>query len=240
MIDTIDSIQCVIDVVIKEKGLFGLFSVPEFGKTTLMMYVVHKLSETGKKGLVFSLQYSKEPWLSKMNLLKMNSDNVVIVDDYPISISEMEEIIRKEKPELVFIDYLQLIDKDSAQTLIELARLSDSLSIGILISGSLYRTTGDWDADEMRPELFDLMRTIDQSTKTGEENSFRHILDAILSMDLIIFLHRPHECWRWVGTARRYNVSDKAELINKYLFNTYPLPKTCHFDFGVFTKCFDQ
>ena len=223
MFGSMSSIQCVIDAM-SRKGLYGMFSPPGFGKTTLMMYIAHKLSVSGHKCLIFSLEMSREKWIDRMHELRMNTDHIVIDDTMGTDMNRIREIICREKPQIVFIDYLALL-KDEYAALIRMKRIAYDFSLSVLVSGNLVRSSGDRDPFYRRPDLYDL--TYLQSNK----GTIEEMHCAIHSMDLIMFLHRHHDCDRGIGVAHRYNLSNSAELIIiKGHTSLRHLPNCCCFD----------
>ncbi len=202
-----------LEVVFKrmsEKGLYGLFSCPSFGKTTLLMYFANRFSDAGKKAIVFSLDFSKEQWFCIMNKMKMNTSKILVFDDSICSTEKIDQVVQKETPQVVIIDYLQLLGGDKVSSLKHLKELSNQLSIPVIFSSQLSRATGDYDYFNRRPELYDLTYLF-----LNENPTVRKVHEIIRSLDLILFIHRHHDCFRSIGTAHRYNISDSAELIMK-------------------------
>lgn len=196
---------------IRRKGLYGLFSNPGFGNTTLLTYFASCFSAVGDKCLFVSLEIPKELLLKRMHQSKMNTDCIKIIESMPFNLNfdEIAETIVSESPKAVFIDYLQLIGHDTALSIKSLKSLSEQLSIPIIFTCQLPRCSGDYDLFERRPELYDLTYLFPRQ-KTIDE-----IHNAIRLIDIIIFLHRDHECKRGIGTVHRYNISNSAELILK-------------------------
>ena len=196
---------------IRRKGLYGLFSNPGFGNTTLLTYFASCFSAVGDKCLFVSLEIPKELLLKKMHQSKMNTDCIKIIESMPFNLNfdEIAETIVSEPPKAVFIDYLLLIGHDIALSIKSLKSLSEQLSIPIIFTCQLPRCSGDYDLFERRPELYDLTYLFPLQ-KTIDE-----IHNAIRLIDIIMFLHRNHDCERGIGTAHRYNISNSAELILK-------------------------
>ena len=233
MFVTLKQLDNLIDALCSKAGLYGLFSAPFFGKTSLVMYMAARLSRNGLKPLVISLECSKEQWFKRIDemMMRYNSSNFSVFDVAGITTDEIRDIIICEKPSIVFIDYLQSLDDPRCDSIITLKNISKECSTPILITGQLPRSVGDYDGFDKRPELYDLCHTLAFSN-----DSFELIRKAISSFDVILFLHRHHDCDRNIGTAHRYNVSEVAELITKQspwsLFSVdFELPERCVFDF---------
>ena len=207
--------------IYKRKGLHGLFSCPGFGATTLMMHLIGAAADSGKKSLVFSpAEYDRQEWIEKMRQMKLNTDGVSVRDESALTTETIISTIQEEKPAIVFIDNLfccdsrdilierMLLTGSWLQTIRRLNAAAGKLAVPILFNAPLYRATGDWDLFDQRPELMDLL-----SLLSGEKVDDRFV--ALSNIDLIMFLHRHHDCERGIGTARRYNVSNHAQLIMK-------------------------
>ena len=221
------SLQFVIDSMSGSIGLYGLFSPPGFGKTSLMMYFAHTLSVSGFKCLVFSLELSRERWLERMHKLRMNTDHIVIDDTVGLDINRIRKVICEEKPQMVLVDYLGLLD-DECAALVGLKNIAHESSTSVLASADLGRSSGDRDPFNRRPELYDLTYL-----RSGK-GTIDELHKAIDSMDLILFLHRHHDCERGIGYAHRYNLSNAAELIIKKGYTSLrDLPDSCCFDMRV-------
>lgn len=195
----------------RRKGLYGLFSNPGFGNAALLTYFASCFSAVGDKCLFVSLEIPKELLLKRMHQSKMNTDCIKIIESMPLNLNfdEIAETIISESPKAVFVDRLRLIGPDTVLSIKSLKSLSEQLSIPIVFNCQLPRCSGDYDPFERRPELYDLtflfplQKTIDE------------IHNVIRLIDIIMFLHRNHDCERGIGTAHRYNISNSAELILK-------------------------
>ena len=212
--------------MVTRKGLYGLFSNPGFGKTTFMINLIQEFSKSGEKSLLFSLELSEQQVLDKMNRFKMSSNGLRIFDNPRCTSDIIAEKIQMEKPGCVFIDYLQLLDfdKNRCDLLKDLKETAVRFSVPIFFAGQLYRGSGDYDFFNRRPELYDLTYLFPSDTSLGNARC------ALADLDLVMFLHRHHDCDRNIGTAHRYNISNSAELIIKQK-HVPDLPVSFHFDF---------
>ena len=206
------------------KGLYGLFSNPCFGKTTFMMHLIHEFSGFGEKSLLFSLELTEQQALDRMNQLKLSSNGLIVFDDPLCNFETIAKITQTEKPQCVFIDYLQLVAGNRCDLIKDLKRISKLFSIPIFFTGQLHRASGDYDLKNRRPELYDLTYLFPPDT------SLLNARSALDNLDLIMFLHRNHDCDRTIGTAYRYNISNRAELIIRQR-DFSDLPATFYFDF---------
>lgn len=147
----------------------------------------------------------------QMHQSKMNIDGIIIIESMPfhLNFDKIADTIISESPKTVFIDYLQLIRHDTVFSTKSLKSLSEQLSIPIIFTCQLPRCSGDYNSFERYPELYDLTFLFSPQ-KTIDE-----IHNAIRLIDIIMFLHRNHDCERGIGTAPRYNISNSAELILK-------------------------
>lgn len=223
-----DFLKQLANYMFSRKGLYGLFSNPGFGKTTLMIHLIHKFSGFGEKCLLFSLELSKQQVLDRMNRFKLSPDGLMVLDSPLCNFETIAKKTQMEKPQCVFIDYLQLVDGNKCDLIKDLKEITEQLSVPIFFTGTLPRESGDYDLFN-RPELYDLTYLFPPNTSLSNA---RHTLEK---MDLIMFLHRHHDCDRNIGTANRYNISNRAELIIKQRFVS-DLPVSFHFDF---TKMID-
>lgn len=235
MFATMKQLNNLIDILCSARGLYGLFSVPFFGKTSLVMYMAARLSRKGCKALVISLELSKEQWLERTGeMMSYDENHLTVLDHVEITFDEIRNVIIREKPLMVFIAYLELLDLDDrCDCVIDLKNMSKELAVPIVITGKLPRSSGDYDCFDRRPELYDLCSTLGFKPNT----TFKLVRKAISSFDVILFLHRHHDCERNIGTAHRYNVSETAELIIKQspfspLLAECELPERCVFDLG--------
>lgn len=223
-----DYLKFLANYMVSRKGLYGLFSNPGFGKTTFMMHLIHEFLGSGEKCLLFSLEMSEQQVLDRMNQLELSSDGLIILDSPECDSETIAKTTQVEKPQCVFIDYLQLVDGDKCDLLKDLKRITEQLSVPIFFTGTLCRASGDYDFYNRRPELYDLTYLFPTDT------SLHNARMALAEMDLIMFLHRHHDCDRNIGTANRYNISNSAELIIKQRYVS-DLPESFHFDFREMT-----
>ena len=209
----------------KAKGLYGLFSRPGLGKTTLMMYLIGGFAQNGGKSLVISTELSEESFIERMRRMKMDSSGVTICDKPRCGTGDIESLIRSERPDAVFIDYLQLLEGETAEVLKALKELSERYSLPIVFNSQLGTTSGDYDAFDRRPQLYDLTYLF------SPETSLRQAHEAIDSVDTIVFLHRRQVVARGNGTGSRCYLGDAAKLV-RLKKNAPDSPSEYCFDFS--------
>ena len=160
---------------LREKGvLITIGARPAMGKTSFMYNIMQNVAKQGKKCLLFSLEMSKElvthrllASVAEVDNLRLRSGNMqasdwekladamntlidepIFLEDKPaLMVEEMEEKIKELKPEVVFIDYLQLVETSGKRDrcgqidhiMKELKRISDENEIIIFISSQLSR-----------------------------------------------------------------------------------------------------
>lgn len=94
-----------------------LLAAPEnLGKTTIALnIIVNSVVSSLKRGLIISMEMTKEEVASRIyNIADKEyhehiKDNIVIQTDLRVSASNIEHIIKREKPDIVMIDLLQML-----------------------------------------------------------------------------------------------------------------------------------
>ena len=181
----LDELLCL-----REKGaLITIGARPAMGKTSFMYNIMQNVAKQGKTCLLFSLEMSKEQAAQRLlaseaevDTQRLRSGNMqasdwekladamnillelpVILDDKPsLAIEDMEERIKEVKPDVVFIDYLQLIKASKKMDrcnqiehiMRELKRISVENKLIIFISSQLSRAVEQ--RMDKRPMLSDL------------------------------------------------------------------------------------
>ncbi len=218
------SMDSLIHLLSTESGVFGLFSNPGFGTTTFSIQISEKVTNSINKTVaVFSLELSEEQWLRRMESMGLSTDRVCIYDCPLPTVEYIKESINNTKNiGLVVIDYLELLDASVAR---EIPNLSKTYSLPIFLCGKLSRDSGDFDPFH-RPEIYSV-HSIRES----------HLKLNLYDYDYFALLHRGHDCDRGIGTAMRYNVSDKAEVIVKV--NAFGKVGSFLVEWDTKKKCFD-
>lgn len=173
----------------RKSALITVGARPAMGKTAFMYNIMENVAGQGKKCLLFSLEMSKtqvagrlicqhsevdfmklragvmseKDWEKIAETLNFLTEIPISIDDTcAMNIEEIEEKIKDNKPEVVFIDYLQLISaskKKDRYNQIEdimknLKRISEENEIIIFISSPLSRAVEN--RMDKRPMLSDL------------------------------------------------------------------------------------
>ena len=84
---------------------------PDLGAKALICNKAKKCIELGKRVLFYSFELPEEITLHRINV--DDDSNLLIKDKVLINLSDMKDTIESFKPDLVFIDYFQLMTRDS-------------------------------------------------------------------------------------------------------------------------------
>ena len=222
-------LDCILSGV--EKGnLITIGARPAMGKTSLMTSILYNLLKADKKCLLFSLEMSLSRYIKRLiaqvceidlyslnnidifdnkriNKIKTALDiiscfNLSIIDD-AYKIDEIREKIEIEKPEYVFIDYIQLLDtvkkrqrsEEITNIMIELKKIAKENNCIIFILSQLSRAVES--RCDKRPMLSDL----------GECGDIENISDVVM------FIYRD-EYYRSYDSEKDYAQNKgEAEII---------------------------
>jgi replicative DNA helicase len=192
---------------LQPSGLYIVAGRPGMGKSAWAGNLCETLGAVGKKIIVFSLEMDNEQWAMRMVYSQGRVDSgrandgaltqddcrriaahgaiiagwdVKIYDQPSIKVDYMRSITRREKPDLVIIDYLQLAKADAEKRHEEVAEISRGLKalakenrIPVVALAQMNR--GNEMRDKKRPVLSDLR----------ESGQIEQDADAVL------FLYRP-------------------------------------------------
>ena len=156
-------LSTIADTVIQNKGLFGIFGRPMSGKSTLLMYITHKISQCCDSNLlILSVEMYEPLWREKSRSLNMTyNDSTCISDCFVASVGKLEKIIKDNKFSFVAIDYLQI----SSFNLKDLKELSERLDITIIITGQIPRSVGNFELGNYPEHLSECDHIIYQERK---------------------------------------------------------------------------
>ena len=123
-----------------QKGyIYCLAGRPGMGKTTLLKEIIK--DEKDKKITVFSLETKREMFMTGLE----NHKNITVYDTIR-TIEDIEKVLWESKPEIVAIDYFQLLNcignnfyEIYAVASIQLKKLSKKLGIPIIIVSQIGR-----------------------------------------------------------------------------------------------------
>lgn len=200
-----------LDEIIKiEEGKGAIITIgarPAMGKTALSLSFIEKILEQNKKVLAFSLEMSEKQFVQRflalnaeVDLMRLkigqlsssdyeklaqslnNLENFdLTISDLAVTTDEIEEKIREVKPDVVLIDYLQLIEGKRKMdrvtqidnTMRDLKRIAKEYGVVIFILSQLSRALES--RYDKRPLLSD----------------FRESGSIENTSDVVIFIYRP-------------------------------------------------
>ena len=184
-----EDLDCILGIQEKKGALITIGARPAMGKTTFMLSIMENILLKNKRCLYFSLEMSKEQLItlllfqiaeisfikSKMNNMdekdweKLSDamNNLLMwelkIDDNSIlKTEEIETAIKEQQPDVVFIDYLQLMDGKRKQDrciqieeiIKDLKRIAKENGVVIVIASQLSRAVEN--RYDKRPLLSDL------------------------------------------------------------------------------------
>lgn len=202
-----EDLDCVLGIQEKKGAVITIGARPAMGKTTFMLSIMENILLKNKKCIYFSLEMSKEQLVKRflfqraeVSFLKSKLNNLVakdwqklaqamenlskwdlkIDDNSGIKTEEIESAIKELQPDVVFIDYFQLMEgsrKKDRFVQIEdimknLKRIAKENGVVIIIASQLSRAVEN--RYDKRPLLSDLR----------ESGAIENI------SDVVIFLYR--------------------------------------------------
>lgn len=186
-----EDLDCILGIQEKKGALITVGARPAMGKTTFMLSIMENILLKNKRCLYFSLEMSKEQVITRLLFQiaeisfiksKMNNMNekdweklsaamnnllmwdLKIDDNSILKTEEIETAIKEQQPDVVFIDYLQLMDgkrKQDRCTQIEeiikdLKRIAKENGVVIVIASQLSRAVENrYDKHPMLSDLRD-------------------------------------------------------------------------------------
>ena len=184
-----EDLDCIVGIQEKKGALITIGARPAMGKTTFMLSIMENILLKNKRCLYFSLEMSKEQVITRLlfqiaeiSFIKSKMNNMdekdweklsdamnnllmwdlKIDDNSGIKTDEIEIAIKEQQPDVVFIDYLQLMEgkrKKDRFTQIEeiikdLKRIAKENGVVIIIASQLSRAVEN--RYDKRPLLSDL------------------------------------------------------------------------------------
>jgi replicative DNA helicase len=202
-----EDLDCVLGIQEKKGAVITIGARPAMGKTTFMLSIMENILLKNKKCIYFSLEMSKEQLVKRIlfqraevSFIKSKLNNYVakdweklanamnnlskwdlfVDDSSAANTKEIEAAIKEQKPDVVFIDYFQLLGgKPKQDRLIQieenmkaLKRIAKENGVVIIIASQLSRAVEN--RYDKRPLLSDLR----------ESGAIENI------SDVVIFLYR--------------------------------------------------
>ena len=184
-----EDLDCILGIQEQKGALITIGARPAMGKTTFMLSIMENILLKNKRCLYFSLEMSKEQVITRLlfqiaeiSFIKYRMNNMdekdwekladamnnllmwdlKIDDNSSLKTEEIETAIKEQQPDVVFIDYLQLMDgkrKQDRCTQIEeiikdLKRIAKENGVVIIIASQLSRAVEN--RCDKRPLLSDL------------------------------------------------------------------------------------
>ena len=169
-----EDLDCILGIQEKKGALITIGARPAMGKTTFMLSIMENILLKNKRCLYFSLEMSKEQVITRLLFQiaeisfiksKMNNMNekdweklsaamnnllmwdLKIDDNSILKTEEIETAIKEQQPDVVFIDYLQLMDGKRKQDrciqieeiIKDLKRIAKENGVVIIIASQLSR-----------------------------------------------------------------------------------------------------
>ena len=184
-----EDLDCIVGIQEKKGALITIGARPAMGKTTFMLSIMENILLKNKRCLYFSLEISKEQVITRLLFQiaeisfiksKINAMNekdweklsaamnnllmwdLKIDDNSILKTEEIETAIKEQQPDVVFIDYLQLMDGKRKQDrciqieeiIKDLKRIAKENGVVIIIASQLSRAVEN--RCDKRPMLSDL------------------------------------------------------------------------------------
>ena len=224
-----EDLDSVLGIVEKKGALITIGARPAMGKTTFMLSIMENILQKNKKCMYFSLEMSKEQLVKRLlfqkaevSFIKSKLNNFVardwekladamnnlskwdlfVYDNSGTDTNEIEAAIKEQKPDVVFIDYFQLLGgKPKQDRLVQieenmknLKRIAKEYGIVIFIASQLSRAVES--RCDKRPLLSDLR----------ESGAIENI------SDVVIFLYRA-EYYNFLEEDDELRRKGEAEVI---------------------------
>ena len=186
-----EDLDCILGIQEKKGALITIGARPAMGKTTFMLSIMENILLKNKRCLYFSLEMSKEQLITRLlfhiaeiSFIKSKMNNMdekdweklsdamnnllmwdLKIDDNSIlKTEEIETAIKEQQPDVVFIDYLQLMDGKRKQDrciqieeiIKDLKRIAKENGVVIIIASQLSRAVENrYDKHPMLSDLRD-------------------------------------------------------------------------------------
>jgi replicative DNA helicase len=156
---------------LKPGGLIIISARPGMGKTSFLLSIGERISQNHRTQLI-SLE-------NTIGRLKQNNipDSILLDDSLEYNVELLSELIFQNKPEVVLIDYIQLMNGDKEKLIKDLKNIAVKFNICIIATSQISRET-DYRSDK-RPIIEDL-------TSSGKMFN----ADSISCIDNLTFSYR--------------------------------------------------
>lgn len=184
-----EDLDCILGIQEQKGALITVGARPAMGKTTFLLSIMENILLKNKRCLYFSLEMSKEQLITRLlfhiaeiSFIKSKMNNMdekdweklseamnnllmwdlKIDDNSGIKTEEIETAIKEQQPDVVFIDYLQLMEGKRKQDrcvqieeiIKDLKRIAKENGVVIIIASQLSRAVEN--RCDKRPMLSDL------------------------------------------------------------------------------------
>jgi replicative DNA helicase len=158
---------------LKLGGLIVIAARPGMGKTSFLLLIGSQISRHHNTQLI-SLE------TSDIQLMQKSISDSIMVDDSPeINLDRLSKIILQNNPEVVLIDYIQLMTDNSNNIIIDLKNIAVKYNVCIIVASQIRRDLEYRAITDRRPIISDL---------TASGSIFNS--DSVAYIDNLTFLYR--------------------------------------------------
>ena len=158
---------------LKPGGLIVIAARPGMGKTSFLLSIGSQISRHHNTQLI-SLE------TSDIQLMQKSISDSIMVDDSPeINLDRLSKIILQNNPEVVLIDYIQLMTDNSNNIIIDLKNIAVKYNVCIIVASQIRRDLEYRAITDRRPIISDL---------TASGSTFNS--DSVAYIDNLTFLYR--------------------------------------------------
>ena len=158
---------------LKLGGLIVIAARPGMGKTSFLLSIGSQISRHHNTQLI-SLE------TSDIQLMQKSISDSIMVDDSPeINLDRLSKIILQNNPEVVLIDYIQLMTDNSNNIIIDLKNIAVKYNVCIIVASQIRRDLEYRAITDRRPIISDL---------TASGSTFNS--DSVAYIDNLTFLYR--------------------------------------------------
>lgn len=158
---------------LKLGGLIVIAARPGMGKTSFLLSIGSQISRHHNTQLI-SLE------TSDIQLMQKSISDSIMVDDSPeINLDRLLKIILQNNPEVVLIDYIQLMTDNSNNIIIDLKNIAVKYNVCIIVASQIRRDLEYRAITDRRPIISDL---------TASGSIFNS--DSVAYIDNLTFLYR--------------------------------------------------